>query len=560
VSPLCHRLPIALLLVLFLGSCPARWPVDPRTGLVEVTVIGTSDLHGRLWTLPLLGGYLRALREARPGRVVLVDSGDVFQGTLESDEDEGETVIRAYRELGYHAVAIGNHEFDFGPVGPAAFPRSPADDPRGALKARALQARGAFPLLVANLTEDGRPLAWENVFPSTLVRLAGGLLVGIVGVTTERIARAALAANFRGLAVTPAAQAIEREARALRRRGAQIVVVAAHAGTSCQSFEAPEDLSSCSVDAEIFDIARALPRGLVDVIAGGHSHGGVAHRVNGIPVVEAYAHGQAFARVDLLWDPKQRKVVESRLHPPTPLRSAAHYEGRPVEEDPLVLKIVAAASRKALARRRQALGVEIREPFRLHHDRESALGNLVASLMLEAVPRGQAALIQAGGIRASLPRGPLDYGALYEALPFQNRLVVVTLSGKALRDLFRVNLTSRRSIYSVAGLRVRAQCQGGQLVVEVSLEPRGSPAPVPLGDDVRVPVVVTDFLAAGGDGFPEHPMAVPVDEPSTLREAVAQRLRARGGTMSPAEWLDPGRPRLAIPSPKPVRCAPEGAR
>ena len=94
---------------------------------------------------------------------MLVDAGDMFQGTLESNMTEGAAVVRAYNALGYDAVAVGNHEFDFGPVGPAPSPRAPGDDPRGALKARAAEAH--FPFLAANLVDDatGAPPAWPNV-------------------------------------------------------------------------------------------------------------------------------------------------------------------------------------------------------------------------------------------------------------------------------------------------------------------------------------------------------------------------------------------------------------
>ena len=88
---------------------------------------------------------------------MLVDAGDMFQGTLESNLGEGAAVVRAYNALGYDAAALGNHEFDFGPVGPAPAPRTPADDARGALKARAAEAK--FPLLVANIADaaSGEP-------------------------------------------------------------------------------------------------------------------------------------------------------------------------------------------------------------------------------------------------------------------------------------------------------------------------------------------------------------------------------------------------------------------
>src|SRR5690606_1951738 len=108
---------------------------------------------------------LRALRAADGGGVVLLDAGDMFQGTLESNLGEGDVIVSAFEAIGYDAVTIGNHEFDFGPAGEATTPASASDDPRGALKARARQAH--FPFLSANVvSEDGRPLDWANVQPS----------------------------------------------------------------------------------------------------------------------------------------------------------------------------------------------------------------------------------------------------------------------------------------------------------------------------------------------------------------------------------------------------------
>src|SRR4051812_9003101 len=90
---------------------------------VTISIVGTNDLHGALERLPLFAGFvanLRAVRAADGGGVVLVDGGDMFQGTLESNLGEGADVVRAYSHIGYAGVAIGNHEFDYGPEGPAA--------------------------------------------------------------------------------------------------------------------------------------------------------------------------------------------------------------------------------------------------------------------------------------------------------------------------------------------------------------------------------------------------------------------------------------------------------
>ena len=177
----------------------------------------------RIAAAALLGGYVANLRRQASdgGAVLLIDGGDMFQGTLESNLTEGSAVVAAYNALGYAAAAIGNHEFDFGPVGPASTQQRPDDDPRGALKARAAQA--SFPFLAANLIDvaTGRPVAFQNVKPSTVVS-AAGVRVGIVGVMTTRTQFTTIAANFRGLRVAPLAEAIEAEARRLRAGGATV--------------------------------------------------------------------------------------------------------------------------------------------------------------------------------------------------------------------------------------------------------------------------------------------------------------------------------------------------
>jgi 5'-nucleotidase len=161
------------------GSRPAVVPAAPT---VTLSIVGTNDLHGGILQrgdrggLALLGGYVANIRAARVrdgGAVLLIDAGDMFQGTLESNLNEGQSVIAAYNALGYAAAAVGNHDFDFGPVGPASTPLQPTDDPQGALKARAAQA--TFPFLAANIIDNatGRPAEWPNIRPSTIVMASG---------------------------------------------------------------------------------------------------------------------------------------------------------------------------------------------------------------------------------------------------------------------------------------------------------------------------------------------------------------------------------------------------
>src|SRR5713226_4232942 len=171
-------------------ACLAAAPDEPA--LVTLSIVGTTDLHGAafpknssLGGLPLLAGYVNNLRAARAsgrGAVLLIDSGDTFQGGIESNLSEGALIVDAYNAMGYAAEAVGNHDFDFGSVDSPTARQLPGDL-RGALKARAAQAR--YPFLAANLIDDatGRPVEWPNVRPSVLVD-AAGVKVGVVGVMT----------------------------------------------------------------------------------------------------------------------------------------------------------------------------------------------------------------------------------------------------------------------------------------------------------------------------------------------------------------------------------------
>jgi 2',3'-cyclic-nucleotide 2'-phosphodiesterase (5'-nucleotidase family) len=488
---------------------------------------------------------------------VLVDAGDMFQGTLPSNLAEGAPVVAAYGALGYAAAAIGNHEFDYGPVGPAASPHGPGDDPRGALKARA--ATAPFPFLDGNLVDSatGAPPPWTNVRPTTLVTLAG-LKVGIVGVTTISTPRTTLAANFAGLATRPLSPAIAEAAQALRHQGAALVIAAAHAGGECKAFADPRDLSSCVADSEIFRVASGLPAGAVDAIVAGHTHQGIAQVVAGVPVIQSFANGRAFGRIDLTIDLRAGRVVGARLFPPQEICApercpAERYEEAPVVPDAAVAAAIAPALAAAQARRDQPLGVVVTAPIPRAHKTESPLGNLIVDLMRVARPGADVALTNGGGLRADLPAGPLRYGALFEAQPFDNQFATIALSGGELAEVVARNLARDNGIVSIAGVRARARCAGDRLAVTLT---RADGRPVAPRD--RLTLVTSNFLATGGDGlFPEAVAArARLDDGPPIREALAAALQARKAPLRPDDpaIFDPAHPRLDFPGPRPVRC------
>ena len=582
--------PSRVVLACLLATCglvPAGIPLARAAGSLAtgdrftLSIVGTTDLHGFVFPrgdrdgLAILGGYVRNLREARRadgGAVLLLDAGDTYQGGIESNLSEGAVVVDAYNAMGYAAAAIGNHEFDFGAADGPGARESFGTDPRGAIKA--IAARAVFSVLAANLIDDetGRPVEWPNVRRSTIVDTSG-VRVGIVGVMTINAMRATLPVNVRGLHVAPVAPAIATEAKALREAGATVVLVTAHAGGSCAQFDDPSDLMTCDQGSEIFEVARSLPPGLVDAIIAGHTHDGLAHEVNGIPIIEGYALGRAFARLDLTVDRATASVVDHRLFAPQDLCARqdpvtlgctasdgrtlppARYEGREVQPDPEVNAAMALAL--ARVRRLQAtpLGVTLDTAISRAGDLESALGNLFADAIRESVPGTDVAINNnsRGGLRTDLPAGPLMFGRLYDVFSFDNRLARLTISGRDLRRLFADEIRrGRRGALGISGIHVRARC--GDVGLQVEIVRQSGRA---VTDDDRLTVVTMDSLAGGPVFGPiarfaraEVALAAPV-----VREVVEDWLRRRTEPLRADQFLDPERPRWVNPSALSPACA-----
>src|SRR5262249_55798711 len=161
-------------------------------------------------------------------------------------------------------------------------------------------------------------------------------------------------------------------------------------------------------------LARELPPGLVDVIVGGHTHAGVAHRVAGIPIIQAFSKGRAFGRVDLVLDGKTHKVKAVHIFPPHKMVAGESYEGAPVTADAAVAATYAADEQAVEKLRARPRGVAVADKLWTSYDDESPLGNLMADLVRQAVPGADVGIQNGGGLRAELDAGPLTYGGVYE--------------------------------------------------------------------------------------------------------------------------------------------------
>lgn len=571
--PRLHRFACALVVLgaLPVGACSR----EPST--IAISVVGTNDLHGGILAksgrggLALFGGHVANLRAARAkdgGGVLLFDAGDMFQGTLESNLTEGAPVLAAYNALGYSAVTIGNHDFDYGPVGEQATPVNPDEDPRGALKARAADAR--FPFLAANIVDTGthEPVNdWPNVKPSTILDVSG-IKVGVIGLTTLETLQATISMNTWGLAIGPLERALASEAAKLRAAGATIVIGVAHAGGSCREVGNPSDLSSCGQKDEILEVARAVPPGAVDVIVAGHRHEVIAHEVAGVAIIESRSSGRAFGRVDLTVNRQTGRVEGHRIFPPQEICAqedssgecvdqgsagsrARQYEGLPVVPDAAIAGIVASAEQGARARKETPLNVDVEANIPRSSDRRSPLGDLLVERMVKWFGPADVAIYNTGGLRADIPAGPLTYGRLYEVFPFDNRVARLTLSGDELRHVVENNLSKRGSLLLMGGARAVADCAGSTLRVRLQ---RDSGAPIKLTDQLRV--VTVDFLATGGDGFfdPIQPVKLigSVSDGPIFRDVFAFSLMRSGGTLAPPSPSGPHG--VVFEGPRPVTC------
>jgi len=486
-----------------------------------IQIIGTNDLHGHLepdahqakasaGAAPLqveqgglggLAGYLDVLRAKHPNQVLLVDGGDLFQGTVASNLSKGAAVIAAYNALGYRAAAMGNHEFDFGP-------ERGEHDILGAIKTRLGEAH--FPFLACNLVDraTGKLPAWKNLKASTLVTV-NGVKVGIIGAITPDTPTVTIPTNVASLKFLDPAAPVAREAHKLRKEGAQLVVLIAHIGGACHDTKNPDDLSSCEPHSEMFSLLDKLPKGTLDVAIAGHTHNYIAQRVDGVAVSEAGSYSHSFGWVEACVGAKG--AVTTTLHRPTDVclsdwaeggcghreQSAgtkpATFLGEKVTADEKVEAAIAPYLAKVKAKQQSKVGVTMAAPVLRRHDAPSPLGKLIAQAIKAAVPDADVGLTNAGGVRADLPSGPLQWGEVFEVLPFDNRIVALKLTGKQLADFLVAPLVAGHGFPQLAGAKLefyRANPDASKLTLN------GAPV-----DPKKVYVLATnDFLANGGDG------------------------------------------------------------
>jgi len=390
---------------------------------------------------------------------ILLDGGDMFQGSAPSNRTYGATVVDLYNKLGYAAAALGNHEWDWG---------------QDSLRARMRQAR--YPVLGANVQfADGRDVDW---IPDDTLLTVGPFKVGVIGVTTVETPRTTMTVNVADLRFVAPVPIVNERARALRARGANAVIVVAHAGAFCEN--ASSAAPSC--DGEIVELARGITE-RVDAIVSGHTHSLVDTHVNGIAIVQARSHGRAVGVVDIPLGGGEATIAIRDVK----ADSVAADRG----VDSVVKRVVA-----AVAAEMSRPIAQIAEPLR-RSGRQYALGNLIADAQ-RAAGKADVAVMNNGGIRADLQAGQATYGSLFEIQPFGNTLYRLTVRGRDLRAYLE-RLVGRDVLNAhVSGVNIvyaPAKPVGSRIVSATMANGR------PLDDDATYTLVLSNFLVGGGDGL-----------------------------------------------------------
>jgi 2',3'-cyclic-nucleotide 2'-phosphodiesterase/3'-nucleotidase len=526
-------------LVLRGGGAPPRQG-SANSNQVHLVLLGTTDLHGRIepldyWTnkpanlgLAKIATLVRQVRAEQPN-VLLFDSGDAIQGTplayyfARKESSQANPMILAMNALGYDAMAVGNHEFNFG---------------LGLL----LKVKGEahFPMLGANVRAGCRECA--NYFQPYVVKRIAGLRVGIVGFVTPSIPAFEIPDNYKGYTFEPIVEAARRVIPEVRQQ-ADVVIVLSHSGLG------PDPEAGTGGDPRYLDLpgeqttielAEQVPG--IDVILFGHTHQELAGRViHGALLVQAKNWGASLARVDMdvdrdaegHWRVEEKRSALLPVTAATAADSAIERLNEPYEhatQTYLDARVAGAAKTLSGETERYEDGplVDLIQKVQL------AYGHADVSLATMFVPTMR--------IRA----GDVTVRQASELYPYDNILYVVQMNGAQLRQA----LEHAASFYSgwplAPGEKVHlpgyyadsAEGSGVSYTIDltrpvgdriVGLRYHGAP----LDREAKLRVAINNYRYSGGGGYDFKNLPVVYRSPQEMRDLLIEYL-ARTGTI-PAE-------------------------
>ena len=489
----------------------------------EITILHTNDFHARFRPISkydnncsaknnakgkCFGGTARlisAIEDARSrhSNTVLLDGGDQFQGTLFYNLYKGKVAAEMMNMLGYDGMAVGNHEFDDGPE-----------------TLRVFMDSVDFPVLMANANVDMEPELKDQLQKSTTL-YQNKRKIGLIGINT--VDTAELSSPGENVIFTDAVAAVQSEVDFLTEAGVNIIILLSH--------------SSYRVDKMI----AANTTG-VDVIVGGHDNtylSNVSDRakgpyptvVNGTQIVQAYAYGKFLGELSVLFDEAGNVI---------------HASGEPIIIDGSVSEnsqIIARLDEleKPINTLKETIVGTVSNP--LTGDRavcriqECDMGNMIADAMRGAViDKGYTiALMNSGGIRASLDAGDVTLGEIMTILPFQNTLSTFKVTGEQLLAAIENGVSQvedeKGRFPQVSGMRYTfnlANPPNEGRVTSIEIDEGGSWNALDLNKTYGM--VSNNFIRGGGDGYKVFRSASEIyDFGPDLADVVADYIKANPG-------------------------------
>ena len=432
---------MAMVLTMTASYVPAVFAEDAGTqepdytGWDTIKVFETTDVHGYITDVSSykedtfeyrLAYFSKIVNDARNNDayedVLLLDTGDIYQGTPHSNLTYGAAMRAAYDQMDYDAVGLGNHEFDWDV-------KTYATDAKGTMapyEIGSYKGDSDIPVLMSNLYYKDSGERVEFTQDYTIVD-KGDYKVGIVGWADD------YSADIKASQIAP--YTIDDNREKLKElaeevdKKADIVVILAHSDPK--------------------SIAEEMDPEVVDLVAGGHTHKNVNGTAdNGIDYMQGncYAYGYSTAEIKVNPETKDVEVTTPEFKDISPKGGDHSYlyynNGNNTQLDPEVTKISQAAWDAVKGEMYEVLGTvdqSITKDFIDETNGTSSIaGNWLADMMLAATKDQNtvAAFANRGGIRANLEMAEgassrdITVADIYTISPFGNRILTFAITGQ----------------------------------------------------------------------------------------------------------------------------------
>jgi 2',3'-cyclic-nucleotide 2'-phosphodiesterase/3'-nucleotidase len=378
-----------------------------------------NDLHGKFADTDDNAGvdelttYLKNARE-NDENAIFLSSGDMWQGSPESNLTSGFIITDWMNELDFAAMSVGNHEYDWGG-------KAIADN----------EAQAEFPLLAINIFDRKTNKRVDYCEASTMVE-ADGLQIGIIGAIGDCYSSIAVdkCEDVYFKVKNDLTELVKKESEELRKNGADFVVYLLHDGTGQSYGSVANDVSSSQI-ASYYDIS--LSDGYVDLVFEGHTHQGyilkdqhgVYHLQNRGDNKGGISHVEV--AINTANDNHKVRVAEHI--------SVSKYDD--YDDDPVVQKLLEKYDSQ-IGEATKVLGYNSR------YRRGEELCQVIADLYYQTGIKewgNKYDIVLGGGFMSvrspyNLPAGDVTYGDIQSIFPFDNQLTLCSVSGRNLREKF----------------------------------------------------------------------------------------------------------------------------